>query len=53
MHASSYLAPSILWQIKCRAADDFEYLGCGSLLLQRLVPFAGEPRDLGFLADCG
>jgi hypothetical protein len=50
---SSDLAASIFWQIECRAADDFEHLGCGSLLLQRLVPLAVEPRDLCFLAGNG
>jgi hypothetical protein len=50
MHASSYLAASIFWQIERRTTDNFEYVGGGSLLLPRLAQFVGEPRDLCFAA---
>jgi hypothetical protein len=33
-------------QIEWGAADDFEHLGCRSLLLQRLLSLAGKPLDL-------
>jgi hypothetical protein len=36
------------WQIKCRAADDFEHLGCRRLLLERFVSLASELRDTLF-----
>ena len=39
-------------QIEWRAADDLQYLGRGSLLLQRVVKLPGE-RDLCFLAHTG
>jgi hypothetical protein len=37
-------------QIEGGAADDFERLGCRSLLLQCLVSLASKPRYLRFLA---
>jgi hypothetical protein len=42
-----------LRQIECGAANDPEQLGSCGLLFLRLVQFAGEPRDLGFLASRG
>src|SRR5262245_33903998 len=33
-------------QIERGPADDLEYVGGGDLLLQRLVPFADDPREL-------
>ena len=38
-------------QLEIGATDDAEDLGRRRLLLQRLVPLAGEPRDLCFSAD--
>jgi hypothetical protein len=40
-------------KIEGRAADDLEYIGRSPLLLERLVPLAGEPRNLCFLAGSG
>jgi hypothetical protein len=37
-------------QIEGGAADDFQRLGCRSLLLQCLVSLASKPRYLRFLA---
>jgi hypothetical protein len=53
MHASSYPAAGTFWQIECRAADDFEHLGCRRLLLKRFVSLARDSRDLCFLAGSG
>ena len=39
----TYRAPL---QVKRRAADDLEDVGCGSLLLQRLAQFVEQPRVL-------
>jgi hypothetical protein len=38
-------------QLEIGATDDAEDLGRRRLLLQRLVPLTGEPRDLCFSAD--
>ena len=40
-------------QVSGRRADDTQNFRCSRLLLQRLVQFAGEPRDLCFLAGSG
>ena len=37
-------------EIKSRAANDLEHASGGSLLLQRLIALAREPRDICFLA---
>src|SRR5262249_60082060 len=40
-------------QIERGPADDLEHVGGGDLLLQRLVPFADDSRDLRFLDGIG
>ena len=40
-------------QLEIGATDDAEDLGSRSLLLQRLLPLAGEPSDLFFLSGSG
>ena len=40
-------------QLARRRADDAEHIRRRGLLLQRLVQFAGEPRDLRFMASNG
>jgi hypothetical protein len=38
-------------QVEDRSADDFEHIGRGPLLLERLVSLAGETCDLRFCAS--
>jgi hypothetical protein len=38
-------------KIEACATYEFENIGSRDLLFERLVTFAGEPRDRGFLVD--